>query len=642
MTGENPSIVVLAGPLKGQTFVLSDPEFSIGREASNSLCVNGKLISRHHALIKAGSGYFSIFDLNSRNGTSVNGVPVKERRLEPGDRIHIGESLLLFVQGSSEFGSEVLTTAAPVRFDEEEVAGTAALRLRPEDAIYLNLDSSTPAPAIERTLSDLRTLLRVCTEINSTRGQAALERKLLELIFNAVPADSGAIVLSADSDDPLASLGWSRGAGANSPVVVSRGVIQQVFQKRTALLINEISQGDVGETPQSLVHRQVESVLAVPLLLFDKVTGVIYLETKEPGVRFDEDHLQLMMGIAGTASVALENARQMEWLQNENRRLQSDINVEHSMVGESSMMRAVYQFIARVAPADSTVLIRGESGTGKELVARAIHTNSPRSGKPFVAINCAALTESLLESELFGHERGAFTGAIAQKKGKLETADGGTVFLDELGEMAPPLQTKLLRVLQEREFERVGGNRPIKVNIRLIAATNRDLEKSIQAGTFRQDLYYRLNVLTVTMPPLRERREDIPLLAGYFAMRCAKKSAHSVKGISLEARQCLINYDWPGNVRELENAIERAVVLGTTELIMPEDLPEALLEKQSVSGAEITEYHRVVMETKRQLVRSALERAGGNYTEAAQFLGVHPNNLHRLIRNLDLKVPPKK
>jgi len=641
MTGENPSIVVLAGPLKGQTFVLSDLEFSIGREASNSLCVNGKLISRHHALIKAGSGYFSIFDLNSRNGTSVNGVPVKERRLEPGDRIHIGESLLLFVQGSSDFGSEVLTTA-PVRFDEEEVAGTAALRLRPEDAIYLNLDSSTPAPIMERTLSDLRTLLRVCTEINSTRGQAALERKLLELIFNAVPADSGAIVLSADSDDPLASLGWSRAAGANSPVVVSRGVIQQVFQKRTALLINEISQGDAGETPQSLVHRQVESVLAVPLLLFDKVTGVIYLETKEPGVRFDEDHLQLMMGIAGTASVALENARQMEWLQNENRRLQSDINVEHSMVGESSQMRAVYQFIARVAPADSTVLIRGESGTGKELVARAIHTNSPRSGKPFVAINCAALTESLLESELFGHERGAFTGAIAQKKGKLETADGGTVFLDELGEMAPPLQTKLLRVLQEREFERVGGNRPIKVNIRLIAATNRDLEKSIQAGTFRQDLYYRLNVLTVTMPPLRERREDIPLLAGYFAMRCAKKSAHSVKGISLEARQCLINYDWPGNVRELDNAIERAVVLGTTELIMPEDLPEALLEKQSVSGAEITEYHRVVMETKRQLVRSALERAGGNYTEAAQFLGVHPNNLHRLIRNLDLKVPPKK
>ncbi len=642
MTGENPSIVVLAGPLKGQTFVLSDTEFSIGREASNSLCVNGKLISRHHALIRAGSGYFSIFDLNSRNGTSVNGVPVKERRLEPGDRIHIGESLLLFVQGSSDFGSEVLTTAAPVRFDEEDMAGTAALRLRPEDAIYLNLDSSTPAPVMERTLSDLRTLLRVCTEINSTRGQAALERKLLELIFNAVPADSGAIVLSADSDDPLASLGWSRAAGANSPVVVSRGVIQQVFQKRTALLINEISQGDAGETPQSLVHRQVESVLAVPLLLFDKVTGVIYLETKEPGIRFDEDHLQLMMGIAGTASVALENARQMEWLQNENRRLQSDINVEHSMVGESSQMRAVYQFIARVAPADSTVLIRGESGTGKELVARAIHTNSPRSGKPFVAINCAALTESLLESELFGHERGAFTGAIAQKKGKLETADGGTVFLDELGEMAPPLQTKLLRVLQEREFERVGGNRPIKVNIRVIAATNRDLEKSIQAGTFRQDLYYRLNVLTVTMPPLRERREDIPLLAGYFAMRCAKKSAHSVKGISLEARQCLINYDWPGNVRELDNAIERAVVLGTTELIMPEDLPEALLEKQSVSGAEITEYHRVVMETKRQLVRSALERAGGNYTEAAQFLGVHPNNLHRLIRNLDLKIPPKK
>jgi len=305
-------------------------------------------------------------------------------------------------------------------------------------------------------------------------------------------------------------------------------------------------------------------------------------------------------------------------------------------------MRAVYEFVGKVAKTESTVLIRGESGTGKELVGRAIHLNSGRSGKPFVAINCAALTETLLESELFGHERGAFTGAIAQKKGKLEVADGGTVFLDEIGELAPALQAKMLRVLQERQFERVGGTRSIHVDIRLIAATNRELEQAIQAGTFRQDLYYRLKDLTVTMPPLRERREDIPLLASYFAKRCGEKSARSVKGISVEARQCLLNYDWPGNVRELENAIERAVVLGTTDLIMAEDLPEALLERQPIAGVQLTEYHQAVKETKRRLVLDALDRAGNNYTEAAQILGIHPNNLHRLIRNLELKLPAKK
>jgi Nif-specific regulatory protein len=312
------------------------------------------------------------------------------------------------------------------------------------------------------------------------------------------------------------------------------------------------------------------------------------------------------------------------------------------MVGESHRMRDVFQFIAKVASTDSTVLIRGESGTGKELAARAIHQNSPRSGKPFVAINCAALTETLLESELFGHEKGAFTGAIAQKKGKLEVADGGTVFLDEMGEMTPLLQAKLLRVLQEREFEHVGGTRPIKVDIRLIAATNRDLENAIRQGSFRQDLYYRLNVVSLTMPGLRERREDIPLLASYFATKYGQKCKRQVRGISPEARACLKEYDWPGNVRELENAIERAVVLGSSDVIRPEDLPEAVLETEPPAGGTPTRYHEAIKEAKKQLILKAVEQANGNYTEAAKQLGVHANYLHRLIRNLNLKPVLKK
>ena len=338
------------------------------------------------------------------------------------------------------------------------------------------------------------------------------------------------------------------------------------------------------------------------------------------------------------ASGALDNVRRMEWLETENRRLRSDVNLEHNMVGESARMREVYQFIGKAAPTGSTVLIRGESGTGKELVARAIHLNSSRSQNPFVAINCASLSETLLESELFGHEKGAFTGAIAQKKGKLEIATGGTVFLDELGELAPSVQAKLLRVLQEREFERVGGTRAIKIDIRVIAATNRDLEQAIKAGTFRQDLYYRLNVLCLTMPALKERREDIPLLAEHFINQARRRLNRPVKGISPEARKCLVQYDWPGNVRELENAIERAVVLGTTELIQPEDLPEALLEQQAVPGVQVTEFHQSIKQAKRQLVLQAFQEAGGNYAQTARLLGIHPNNLHRLIRNLDLKL----
>src|SRR5215203_5864335 len=249
------------------------------------------------------------------------------------------------------------------------------------------------------------------------------------------------------------------------------------------------------------------------------------------------------------------------------------------MVGESAAMQRVYHFISKVAPTDATVLINGESGTGKELAARALHRNSKRAQKPFMAVNCAALNEALLESELFGHEKGSFTGAFAQKKGRLEIADRGTVFLDEIGELTPQLQVKLLRVLQEREFERVGGTVTIKVDLRVIAATNKNLEEAIETGQFRQDLYYRLNVVSLEMPALRERRDDIMLLANYFADKYGARCNRKLRGVSPEARNCLTAYDWPGNVRELENTIERAIVLGTTDLVLAEDLPEALLER---------------------------------------------------------------
>jgi transcriptional regulator with GAF, ATPase, and Fis domain len=317
--------------------------------------------------------------------------------------------------------------------------------------------------------------------------------------------------------------------------------------------------------------------------------------------------------------------------------------LDHQMIGESEPMRKVYDLLSRVAPIPSTVLLLGESGTGKELAARALHRNSPRADKPLVAINCATLVESLLESELFGHEKGAFTGAIYQKRGKLELAEGGTIFFDEVGELSPAIQAKLLRVLEEREFERVGGTQTIKVDVRVIAATNRNLKAEMKAGKFREDLYYRLNVVSIPMPTLRERREDIPLLATYFVAEYSKKCKRRVTGISPKARRLLSGYDWPGNVRELQNAIERAVALGKTDLIMPEDLPETILESQASTDQRLLGYHEMVKEYKRQLIAKVLQETGGNITEAARRLGIHPNNLHRLIRELkvhDLDSPP--
>jgi Nif-specific regulatory protein len=326
----------------------------------------------------------------------------------------------------------------------------------------------------------------------------------------------------------------------------------------------------------------------------------------------------------------------LEWLRAENDLLREQVRTEHGMIGQSSRLKDLQQQISRVAPSNSTVLVLGESGTGKELIARAIHRNSPRVAAPFVAINCAALTDTLLESELFGYEKGAFTGALAQRKGKLESAQGGTVFLDEIGELSPLLQAKLLRVLQERELQRVGGTQSIKLDIRLVAATNRDLAESARKGEFRQDLYYRLAVVTLKAAPLRERCEDILPLAEHFAKKFAEQCGRRIAGISPQAKAYLQSHSWPGNVRELENAIERAVVLGVGETILPEDLPETVREQRS---AEIsaTLFEEAVENAKKQVVLRAFEQAGYEHDRAAKLLGLHPNYLHRLIRALDLR-----
>ena len=619
----NPRLVAIAGQLQGTVLSITDSPAIIGREKAATLCVPDHSVSRRHSQIEQDGTEIRVTDLDSLNGTFVNDVPVKRRKLEHGDRIRIGSSLFLFLHEA-----DAPSESSDVQFDDSQSLSGSTIHFRFNDALYL-------------MARDLSALMKVSTTINVIRGLLELQKKLLELMFEVVPAKRGAILL-ADSSETEGEAEFSsvfaldRLNGPDETIKVSRTVARQVLRDGTGLLIGGRDNRARLEL-ESLANAQTSSVLCVPFIMAGRSLGVLYLDTNEPDVYFDSDHLQLASAIAAITAGAIENARHIEWLESENKRLIADAGIEHSMVGESRRMRHVYQLISKVAPTDSSVLITGESGTGKELVARAIHQNSKRSVKPFVAVNCAALTETLLESELFGHEKGAFTGALAQRNGRLEIADGGTLFLDEIGELSAPLQVKLLRVLQEREFERVGGTRTIKVDIRLLAATNRNLEDLITQGLFRQDLFYRLNVLQMEMPPLRERPEDIPLLAKYFAVKYGEKCNRKITGISSEAQKRLVSYDWPGNVRELENALERAVVLGATDVILLEDLPEAILETETRTMPAPTKYHEAVAATKKQIIVQAMNQTQGNYTEAAKLLGVHPNYLHRLIRNLNLR-----
>ena len=620
----NPRLAAISG-LKDTVISMNEGPVLIGRQTGATLRIRNSSVSRRHAVIEQEGDKFVIADLDSRNGTFVNDVPVKRRELHHGDRVRIGESQFFFLLKESDEPSQT----SEIRLDDSRIVGESAVQMTYSEAVYL-------------MARDLSALMKISTTINAIRGIEELQRSLLELVLEVVPARRGVILLSSEhgasaADEFASSFGIDRLLGPNQQIRVSRTIVRRVLKNGAALLISD-AEASEGLNTESLIAAQSRSLLCVPLIMIERTLGVIYLDTDEPGVQFDKDHLQLVTAIAAIAAVAIQNARHIGMLESENQRLLADANIEHNMVGESPLMRDVYQLISKVAPSESTVLISGESGTGKELAARAIHLNSKRAGKPFVAVNCAALAESLLESELFGHEKGSFTGALNQKKGRLEMAEGGTIFLDEIAELSPALQTKLLRVLQEREFERVGGTRTIKIDVRLLAATNRDLEAAISEGTFRQDLYFRLNVVGLRMPALRERLEDIPMLANYFAAKYADKCNRKVMGISSEAQKRLLSYDWPGNVRELENAIERAIVLGTTEQILPEDLPEAVLETDTPAALDsASNYHEAVAGTKKQIIVDAMEKSKGSYTAAAKQLGVHPNYLHRLIRNLNLK-----
>ncbi len=420
-------------------------------------------------------------------------------------------------------------------------------------------------------------------------------------------------------------------------IELGQGIAGKVAQTGQPLLIKDVNTDPRWNREISKsIDFKTHSIVCVPMKVDGEIIGVVEIIDKADGGHFGNDDMKILSEFAELAAHAIGNAQKIVYIDKENKRLRQELAVKDRIIGESRVISKVVIEAKKVADSDSTTLILGESGTGKELLARLIHRTGPRKDKPMIVLNCAALPESLLEDELFGHEKGAYTGAVSSKNGKFELADDGTIFLDEIGEMSPGMQAKLLRVLQEGVFCRVGGNRPVYVNVRVISATNRDIEKEVEDGKFREDLYYRLNVIKIEMPALKERKDDIPLLAEHFLDIFRKERGLPYLVISKQAIEKMIRYDWPGNVREFRNALERAVVMGDGKEIMPDDLP-ILSPKIKYPGMQVgLTLNEALNQFKKEFIKLNLDNTDGNRSNASKIMGIQRTYLSRLISKYDI------
>jgi len=459
--------------------------------------------------------------------------------------------------------------------------------------------------------------------------------KVLDILSNSMGMVRGTVTILNPLRNEISievAHGMSRVAMERGKYQVGEGVTGRVIETGKPFLVPKISQEPLflnRTATRRVVRDQQLSFICVPVKKGDQVVGALSVDRP-----FDESYsleegerlLSIIATMIAQHVINLESIQlEREQLREENRRLRDELSKKHritNIIGNSNKMREVFQMISQVCQSNATVLIRGESGTGKELAANAIHYNSPRAQQPFVKVNCAALPENLIESELFGHEKGAFTGAIRQKPGKFELANKGTIFLDEIGSIGADLQVKLLRVLQEREFERVGGYHTIKADIRVIAATSKNLEQAVEEGTFRSELYYRLNVFPIYMPPLRERKTDILLLADFFLEKYARENRKDIRRLSTPAIDMLMQYHWPGNVRELENCIERAVLLCDGGVIHSYHLPPTLQTGEESDTIPALSLEESVANIEREMIIDALKNTQGNMARAAKLLHI--------------------
>ncbi|QDU92690.1 sigma 54-interacting transcriptional regulator [Lignipirellula cremea] len=645
---------------------------TVGRAPGNEIVLKDEQISRRHAEIFMTQGSWTVRDLDSRNGTAVGSERVVgDCPLFPGDVIRIAHSQLAFVEDlsnvfgdstatvrSDEPGGDTLMTEAPdLSGSSISLDSSATITHRRHNTRFLEPARHDDEISIPRVGRAAKMLCRLAFELANQPDARSVANLALEGVFEGAKIDAGAVLLAprelegeikADDLQVIATRTDS-GAGYHR---ISNFIAETVLREGEAVLARNVAGDDTLGSRDSKGEISTTSVLCAPIRQDKKVIGFIHLYSTDTESAPDPDDLEFTLAVADNVALALKNlARQQDLAEHLTRskyeinQLRERLGVESEIVGGSALMRQVHEDIAKAAPSRATVLIRGESGSGKELVARAVHFSSPRKNGPFVCLNCAALSESLLESELFGHEKGAFTGATDRKVGKFEAADKGTLMLDEIGEMSPSIQAKFLRVLEGHPFERVGGAKAIHVDVRVIAATNRDLEKAVQAKEFRRDLYFRLRVIEVFAPPLRKRPADVIELAHHFLARFNTETGRKITGYSPDALQHLRHYRWPGNVRELKNVIERAVVLARGETIEVHDLALSNLATASESGEiappALAVYEEVSLkEIEKRHIAATLQANSWNKSRAAAILGIERSTLDRKISRYKINREP--
>jgi len=514
------------------------------------------------------------------------------------------------------------------------------------EAVKASHELSVRLEKLEHKLSKMETLIDISNALNSTLNLNELLERIIDSIIKLADTDRGFLMLADESGKLEFTIARddNRRQLEEKDFAISRSIVKEALRKSEPLFISNALEDKRFKEQKSVLDLQLRTAFCVPLRSGDKPIGVIYTDSTKLTDVVTEEDISIISAFASQASIAIENARfhgelvlSREKLARENIELKQRLTERYSfsgIIGKSKSMIEIFDTIKKIAPYSTTVLIQGETGTGKELIARAIHFNSPRKDKPLVTINCGAMPAELLESELFGHKKGSFTGASSDKVGLFETANGGTIFLDEIGDMPQPLQVKLLRALQEGEIRRVGENRARKVDVRVIAATNRDLAEDVKSGKFRRDLYYRLNVVPIIIPPLRERSEDIIPLTEHFLGKYSRKMNKKNVKISSEAMKLLVSSAWPGNVRELENSIERALAMcGSSKVLRPEHFPHLMHNRDLFNELKKEDSLKEMLKAvEKQIIMDALEKSGHNITKAAKRLKVTRQHLHNKIR----------
>jgi Nif-specific regulatory protein len=626
-----PKLVIKEGPGKGDAFKLSEEQVSIGRDAGNTIRLADRTVSRCHARILYSDGGCYVSDLDSHNGTIVNGERVSRCQLKHTDEIRLGNVTLLFLE------DEVTNMDVLLEGYERE----------PEITQAIDFEEGQPLEgAVEGSRSELITSNKRLLALTELAQQAATIRSLPTL-FDVV-IDSMNQTLDPDRVVPIvrqedgsllpyvrAESGFGKGLESAG---ISKRLVEQSIEKGVAALsqkpaLKEVSGGTVPDP------ERITSTMCAPLG-GRKPLGVLYCDRIERREKYVRSDLQYLCSVAAQVGVAMENIRAYEEVAARARTLEREVEGQYNLVGQSSQMEEVYEFIRKAAPTDASVLICGESGTGKELVARAIRYNSNRSDGPFETLNCAAMSQTLIESELFGHVKGAFTGAINDRPGRFELAHKGTIFLDEIGALPLDCQTKLLRVLETGTVRRVGDVKDRQVDARVIAATNEDLEEAREQGRFREDLFYRLDVLRKDLPPLRERGNDIKLLARHFLSLFQEKTGKPIEGFAAEVLQIFHAYQWPGNVRELKNIVERMVIMCENAVLSPELLPPEIRREQgevpaAAPAAREPEQLRSLDELEKQHIYRVLRSTEGNKKRAAEILGVDRSTLYARLKRYE-------